>query len=138
MTSLTFFLLQLLDRRSLSRECRPPASWAWFKRWICSVYTHVQCVFDSTRFQIPHTSYSALCSTLFSRHGNDPFVRCSASVILHCCCGDMKCAATVFHGSRLKPLQQQQPAKDSPLLILVVCASSGRTFIFASPILCAP
>jgi hypothetical protein len=92
----------------------------------------------SKLFQIPHTSYSALCSTLFSRHGNDPFLRCCASVILHCCGGDMKCSATVFHGSRLKPVQHVAPAKDSPLLILVACANSGRTFIFASPTLCAP
>ena len=85
--------------------------------------------------QIPHTSYSALCGTLFSRHGNDSFVRLSSAVILHCCGGDLHCSATVYHGSSLKPVLL--PAKDAPLLILVVCANSGRSFIFANPILSA-
>lgn len=56
--------------------------------------------------KIPQTSYSALCDILFSRHGNDSFVRCVASVILHCCPSEMKCSASVYHGSRSKQVRR--------------------------------
>jgi hypothetical protein len=127
-----------------------------------------RCLQHLTRpLKISQTSYSSLCSMLFARHGNDAFVRCAASTILHCCMSEMKCSASVYHGSPSKQVQQfgqglrsvaaaaaaaaaaadAHPdatralyefcgaTKDAPMLILVTCASSGRKFIFGSPVL---
>ena len=97
-------------------------------------------------FKIPQTSYSSLCSMMFARHGNDSFVRCAASTILNCCISEMKCSASVYYGSPTANDAHHDASralyefrggavKDAPMLILITCASSGRKFIFARPVL---